>query len=176
MSRKRSIQSLPVRVVIDLNVVVSSVLGGPAAGPMTVMKLLNEGKLVGYASPFMIERLATKLSSDKIQRYIARRFPGELARFRPYVMLNLYLQRARIIEPEVYVDASSDPEDNEVLSVACEAGVDFVITLDNKDIIGLRNPTTKKIVIEDEDGNEVCRFKILTPGEFLEELRKMELF
>ena len=138
---------------------------------MTVMKLLNDGKIVGYASPFMIERLAAKLSSDKIQGYIARRFPGELARFRPYVMLNMYLQRARIIEPEVYVDASTDPEDNEVLSVACDAGVDFVITLDNKDIISLRDPTTKEIVIEDEDGNEVCRFKILTPGEFLAELK-----
>ena len=109
----------------------SSVLGGPTAGPMTVMKLLNEGKIVGYASPFMIERLSAKLSSDKIQGYIARRFLGELARIRPYVMLNLYRQRARIIEPEVYVSASDDPEDNEVLSVACEAGVDFVITLDN---------------------------------------------
>jgi len=138
---------------------------------MTVMKLLNDGKIVGYASPFMIERLAAKLSSDKIQGYIARRFPGELARFRPYVMLNMYLQRARIIEPEVYVDASTDPEDNAVLSVACEASVDFVITLDNKDIISLRDPTTKEIVIEDEDGNEVCRFKILTPGEFLAELK-----
>ena len=149
-------------------------LGGPTAGPMTVMKLLNEEKVVGYASPFMIERLSAKLSSDKIQRYIARRFPGELARFRPYVLLNLYLQRARIIEPEVYVDASTDPEDNEVLSVACEAGVDFVITLDNKDIISLRDPATKEIIIEDEEGNEVCRFKILAPGEFLAELRDME--
>ena len=149
-------------------------LGGPTAGPMTVMKLLNEEKVVGYASPFMIERLSAKLSSDKIQRYIARRFPGELARFRPYVLLNLYLQRARIIEPEVYVDASTDPEDNEVLSVACEAGVDFVITLDNKDIISLRDPATKEIIIEDEAGSEVCRFKILTPGEFLAELRDME--
>jgi len=137
------------------------------------MKLLNEGKLVGYASPFMIRRLAAKLSSDKIQRYIARRFPGELARFRPYVMLNLYLQRSRIVEPEVDVDVSTDPEDNEVLSVACEAGVDFVITLDNRDIISLRNPTTKEVIIENENGNEVCRFKILTPGEFLEELRKL---
>ncbi len=140
---------------------------------MTVMKLLNDGKIVGYASPFMIERLSAKLSSDKIQGYIARRFPGELVRFRPYVMLSLYLQRARIIEPEVYVSASDDPEDNEVLSVACEAGVDFVITLDNKDIISLRDPKTKEIIIEDEEGNEVCRFKILTPGEFLAELRDM---
>lgn len=136
------------------------------------MKLLNEGKIVGYASPFMIERLSAKLSSDKIQGYIARRFPGELARIRPYVMLNLYRQRVRIIEPEVYVNASTDPEDNEVLSVACEVGVDFVITLDNKDIISLRDPKTKEIIIEDEEGNEVCRIKILTPREFLEELKE----
>jgi len=152
---------------------VSSVLGGPTAGPMTVMRLLNEGKIVGYASPFMIERLTAKLSSDKIQRYIARRFPGELARFRPYVMLNLYHQRCRLIEPEVYVDASSDPEDNEVLSVACEADVDFVITLDNRDVISLRDPETKEIIIEDENGNEVCKFKILTPREFLAELESI---
>ncbi|WP_231845583.1 hypothetical protein [Pyrococcus abyssi] len=59
--------------MIDLNVVVSSVLGGPTAGPMTVMKLLNEGKIVGYASPFMIERLSAKLSSDKIQEYISEK-------------------------------------------------------------------------------------------------------
>ncbi|AEC52082.1 hypothetical protein PNA2_1166 [Pyrococcus sp. NA2] len=55
-------------------------------------------------------------------------------------------------------------KDNEVLSIACDAGVDFVITLDNKDIINLRDPTTKEIIIEDEDGNEVCRFKVFDTG------------
>ncbi|CAB49825.1 Hypothetical protein PAB1755 [Pyrococcus abyssi GE5] len=111
----------------------------------------------------------------KSKSTLARRFPDELARFRSYVMLTLYLQRARIIEPKVYVNASDDPEDSEVLSVACEAGVDFVITLDNKDIISLGDPKTKEIIIEDEEGNEVCRFKILTPGEFLAELKNMGL-
>ncbi|AHL22809.1 hypothetical protein [Thermococcus nautili] len=86
--------------------------------------------------------------------------------------MEVYRKKSVIIDPKVWVEASDDYEDNEVLSVACDAGVEYVITQDWNDILSLRDPKTKEVIIEDENGNEVCRLKILTPREFLEELQE----
>ncbi|CAI1492883.1 PIN domain containing protein VapC [Thermococcus nautili] len=164
-----------VLVVIDLNVVVSSALGGPTAAPARIMQLLIEGRLVNFASNQMLERLAAKLSSWRIQRYLANKSygeTGELLRYKPYAIMEVCRKKSVIIDPKVWVEASDDYEDNEVLSVACDAGVEYVITQDWNDILSLRDPKTKEVIIEDENGNEVCRLKILTPREFLEELQE----
>ena len=171
----------PILVVIDLNVAVSSALGGPAAAPATVVRLMTEGKIVNFASELMLERLRAKLSSRHVQKYLAKkasRVPDEslreLLRYKPFVIMTAFERKSVIISPESWVDASEDEEDNEVLSVACDAGVEYLITQDQDDLLSLRDPETKEIVIEDEDGNEVCRFKILTPREFLAELKNWE--
>ena len=78
-----------------------------------------------------------------------------------------------IISPMIQVNASDDEEDNEVLSVACDAGVKYLITQDQGDLLSLRDPETREVIIEDDEGNEVCRIKILTPREFLNELKEM---
>jgi len=54
--------------------------------------------------------------------------------------------------------------------------VNYLITLDQKDILSLRDQDTKEIVIEDDEGREVCRFKVLTPREFLNELQAKGYF
>ncbi|NJE09263.1 hypothetical protein E3E31_12165 [Thermococcus sp. M39] len=79
--------------------------------------------------------------------------------------------KSRLVNPDIVVNVSPDTEDNEVLSVACYANVDYLITLDREDILSLRDPNTKEIIIEDNGGKEVCRFKVVTPGEFLSELQ-----
>ena len=150
-------------------------LGEPTANPAKIMRLLNEGRIVNFTSPAMMERLRSRLSSDKIQRYIGARFREELARDKPYVVMEMYILKSRIVEPDTQVEASSNPEDNEVLSVACYSKVDFLITLDRDDILSLRDPKTKEIVIEDEDGSEVCRFFAVTPREFIDILREIGL-
>ena len=168
----------PIPVVIDLNVAVSSALGGPAAAPATVVRLMVEGKIVNFASELMFERLRAKFGSRRVQRYLANKASGptgDLLWYKPYAIMTAFEIKSVVISPESWVDASEDDEDNEVLSVACDAGVEYLITQDQDDLLSLRDPETKEIVIEDEEGNEVCRFKILTPGEFLAELRGMEL-
>nr|WP_192964465.1 putative toxin-antitoxin system toxin component, PIN family [Thermococcus sp. IRI33] len=153
----------------------SSALGGPAAAPAIVIRLMIEGRLVNFASNQMLERLEAKLSSRRIQRYLTNKSSGqtgELLRYKPYAIMAAFEKKSVIIDPEIWVDASDDEEDNEVLSVACDAGAEYVITQDQADLISLRDPVTKEVIIEDENGNEVCRIKILTPREFLEELKE----
>lgn len=134
---------------------------------------IERGIVVNYVSPFMLRRLQMKLGSDKIQREIEKRYLNSIARFKPYIIFQIIQSKSRLVEPDIEVNVSSDPEDNEVISVASYANVDCLITLDREDILSLRDPDTKEIVIEDEDGREVCRFKVLTPREFLNELQAM---
>lgn len=173
MSKEKLNLNFPIRVVVDLNVVVSSILGGPTASPMRVIMAIERGIVVNYVSPFMLRRLQMKLGSDKIQREIEKRYLNSIARFKPYIIFQIIQSKSRLVEPDIEVNVSSDPEDNEVISVASYANVDCLITLDREDILSLRDPDTKEIVIEDEDGREVCRFKVLTPREFLNELQAM---
>lgn len=174
MSIKKSRSGL-VLVVIDLNVAVSSALGGPAAAPATVVRLMIEGRIINFASNKMLERLGAKLGSRRIQRYLANKSSGqtgELLRYKPYAIMAAFEKKSVVLDPEIWIDASDDEEDNEVLSVACDAGVEYLITQDEDDLLSLRDPVTKEVIIEDESGNEVCRIKILTPREFLEELKE----
>jgi len=137
-----------------------------------------EGKIVNFASKLMLERLRAKLGSRHVQKYLAKKavgITGELLRYKPYVIMTAFEIKSVIISPESWVDASKDVEDNEVLSVACDAGVEYLITLDKDDLLSLRDPGTKEVIIDDEEGNEVCRFKILTPREFLNEVTKKGL-
>lgn len=152
----------------------SSALGGPAAAPATIVRLMSEGKIVNFASNLMLERLRAKLSSQRVQKYLARKASDEtreFLRYKPFVIMRVFEEKSVIISPKSWVNASNDDEDNEVLSVACDAGVEYLITQDQDDLLSLRDPETKEVIIEDEEGNEVCRFKILTPREFLDELK-----
>lgn len=141
---------------------------------MRVIMDVERGIIVNYISRYMLKRLQLKLGSDKIQREIEKRYTDPIARFKPYVIFQLIQSKSRLVDPDIEVNASPDPEDNEVLSVACYVNADYLITLDQEDILSLRESDTKEIVIEDNEGKEVCRFKILTPGEFLNELYEME--
>ncbi len=135
-----------------------------------------EGKIVNFASRFMLERLRTKLGSWRIQRYLTNKASGEtgeLLRYKPYAIMTAFETKSVIISPMIQVNASDDEEDNEVLSVACDAGVKYLITQDQGDLLSLRDPETREVIIEDDEGNEVCRIKILTPREFLNELKEM---
>ncbi|NJE26444.1 hypothetical protein E3E22_07410 [Thermococcus sp. MV5] len=57
--------------------------------------------------------------------------------------------------------------------MACYVNADYIITLDKGDILSLRDPDTKEIIIEDNERGEIYRFKVITPGEFLSELQGM---
>ena len=135
---------------------------------------VERGIIVNYISRYMLKRLQLKLGSDKIQREIEKRYTDPIARFKPYVIFQLIQSKSRLVDPDIEVNASPDPEDNEVLSVACYVNADYLITLDQEDILSLRDSDTKEIVIEDNEGKEICRFKIVTPREFLNELYEME--
>lgn len=144
------------------------------ASPMRVIMGVERGIIVNYISRYMLKRLQLKLGSDKIQREIEKRYTDPIARFKPYVIFQLIQSKSRLVDPDIEVNASPDPEDNEVLSVACYVNANYLITLDQEDILSLRDSDTKEIVIEDNEGKEICRFKIVTPGEFLNELYEME--
>lgn len=86
---------------------------------------IERGIVVNYVSPFMLRWLQMKLGSDKIQREIEKRYLDPIARFRPYVIFQIIQSKSRLVEPDIEVNVSSDPEDNEVISVASYANVDL---------------------------------------------------
>ena len=106
------------KTVIDLNVIISAALGDPRASPMKVLLMLHEGSIENFTSPRLKERLRSKLSSDKIYSFLREKFADETAIWRPLIAYDMYSRMSKVVNPNVLVEASPDPEDNELLSVA----------------------------------------------------------
>ena len=121
--------------------------------------MLHEGSIENFTSPRLKERLRSKLSSDKIHSFLRDKFTDESTLWRPLIAYEIYSSRSKVVNPDVLVEASPDPEDNELLSVAVCSGADVVITLDRRHLLSLRDPKTKEILIEDEQGCRVFRVK-----------------
>ncbi|WP_394352324.1 hypothetical protein [Thermococcus sp. M39] len=55
---------------------------------MRVIMAVERGIIVNYISPYMLKRLQLKLSSNKIQREVEKRYTDPIARFKPYVIFS----------------------------------------------------------------------------------------
>jgi len=78
---------------------------------MRVIMDVERGIIVNYISRYMLKRLQLKLGSDKIQREIEKRYTDPIARFKPYVIFQLIQSKSRLVDPDIEVNASPDPED-----------------------------------------------------------------
>lgn len=112
--------SLPVRVVLDTNVIISALISsGP---PRVVVELCRTGDILSVTS----DALLTELSE-----VMRRKFGWEAGRVA--VLLEEIRSFSLVVLPGVTVQRiSGDPADNRVLECALEGRVDFIVSGDSR--------------------------------------------
>ncbi|ACS32865.1 putative toxin-antitoxin system toxin component, PIN family [Thermococcus gammatolerans] len=141
------------KVVLDTNVVITAAIN-PFGSSGKVMDLIVGKKVVSYTSEAILEELRFKLTSEKVLKYLESRV---------YALWIYRVFRASsiVVNPRVRFEVSPDSEDNKFFDVVYSAKADFLISLDKKHVLKLR----------DENGRFALKgheFLILTPAEFLE--------
>jgi len=131
----------PVNVVIDTNVIISSIVFG--GKPKQILKLVQESKINAITSPILLAELLEVLvkkfhfTTDKI------------------ILVNeLVKENFILVYPNETVDVVNDEDDNRVLEAAIKGKCSYILTGD-RDLLDLI--TFEKIIIT-------------TPGEFLKNL------
>lgn len=108
---------LPLRLVLDTNVIVSAALK-PEALQRTVVLIAISKPARLYVSEQILKEYRTVLARPelKIRKGSQRQ------------LMELLENRARVVSPSRSVHAASDPNDNKFLECADEARADFLIT------------------------------------------------
>lgn len=75
----------------------------------------------------------------------------------------MFRDASNIVFPSRKFNIAKDPDDNELFSVAFESRAGYIISLDKKHVLSLRDE--KKEVVLDN-----YKVKVLRPAEFLEEV------
>lgn len=112
------------RVVLDLNVFVSALIGRPAT--RSIFDHWRDEHFIVVLSSQLVSELMAVLARPKIQRYITESDAIELVR--------LLKEHAEVVVPKVRLDLSRDTKDNILLEVAASAQADYLVTGD-KDLL-----------------------------------------
>ena len=149
------------KVVLDTNVVITAAIN-PFGSSGKVMDLVVGKRVISYASEAILEELRFKLTSEKVLKYLESRV---------YALWIYRVFRASsiVVNPRVRFEVSPDPDDNKFFDVVYSAKADFLISLDKKHVLKLR----------DENGRFALKgheFLILTPAEFLEVVERDKNF
>jgi putative PIN family toxin of toxin-antitoxin system len=108
---------LPLRVVIDTNIVVSAALR-PYGLQRTVFLLALTKPARIYVSPEILAEYRNVLARAALR----------IAKGRQQQLLQLVRNRAQIVHPRYQLEVTSDPEDNKFLECADAARADYLIT------------------------------------------------
>lgn len=136
----------PLRVVLDTNVLVSSLIFG--GKPQQTENLILEKKMVGIISPVLLAEFTDVL---------AKRFSFNESRLRQAE--KKIKKNFVIVKPRATIKILKDNSDNRVLEAAVEEDCRFIITGD-KELLDLKS---------------FKGIKIITPSRFLEEWGKFHL-
>ncbi|WP_297520280.1 putative toxin-antitoxin system toxin component, PIN family [Thermococcus sp.] len=141
------------KVVVDTNIVIAAAINPFGSSGKVLDMAVNEA-IRSYTSEAILEELRFKLTSEKILRYLESRV---------YALWIYRIFRASsvLVEPTEHFDVSSDSDDNKFFDVVYSAKADFLISLDKKHVLKLRDGERGFSL----NGHE---FLILTPAEFLE--------
>ncbi len=136
------------RITVDTNVLISATFWNGASSK--ILQLVEDKKCILILSAPILEEFAEVLEYDEIKRKVlSKNLEMKMA-------LQKIVTIATIVEPNEKIHAiSRDPDDNMILECAIEGNVDFIITND-KDILDLK---------------EFRKIKVMTPEEFLKQLR-----
>lgn len=136
---------MPVRVVVDTNVIVSGV-AFPAGGPFDLMQQWRNGQIRLVTCGQQVDEIEEVLSRPKFARKVR---PEDLQE-----VLYLLHECAERIDPVRVSRLSRDPDDDIFLAVAMVSGAEYLVTGD-KDILTMA-------------GDPAFRgFRILSPRQFL---------
>jgi len=139
-----------VRVVLDANVVVSSVLiqlGNPAI----ILKMLISGEIQNSTTPEIIDEIKDVLERPRISKRIN---PLEQE-----FILHAFEEFSEKINPGItFTEVKDDPDDNKILECAVAAAAEYIISGDNH-LLKLR---------------EFRGIKIVNPAEFVAFLREVK--
>lgn len=116
------------RVVVDTNVLVSALLS-PACAPAELLTLWRSGRFTLLTAGLQIEELARVTRYPKLRARLSPALAGRL--------INELRDLATLIEPLPPVDASPDPYDNYLLSIASGEQANVLVTGDQRDLLGL---------------------------------------
>ncbi|WP_297090786.1 putative toxin-antitoxin system toxin component, PIN family [Thermococcus sp.] len=141
------------KVVLDANVVIAAAIN-PFGSSGKVMDLVVGRRVLSYTSEAILEELRFKLTSEKVLKYLESRV---------YALWVYRIFRASsvLVEPAERFEVSPDPDDNKFFDVVYSAKADFLISLDKRHVLKLRDGKRRFSL----KGHE---FLILTPAEFLE--------
>lgn len=122
------------RVVLDTNVVLSAILCG--GNPAEYFALAWAGRIDLFTSPFILEEL-TRILTGKF-----RWKDGEVEQ-----AIAWYTSLARVVKPEILLNViKRKPSDNRILECAVEAGADYLVTGDKRDLLPLKRIRGVRIV------------------------------
>lgn len=108
---------LPLRLVLDTNIVVSAALKAEST-PRTALLLAFSKPARCYVSPNILREYKLVLSRPELRVSRARRLE----------LLQLVRNRARLVHPKYAIQVTRDPDDNIFLECADAARADYLIT------------------------------------------------
>ena len=116
------------RVVIDTNVIVSGLLG--SHGPPSVALSAGEaGVFAWITSRELLEEMRRVLNRPHIKRVV-----GDT---RTIDFIGALTVIAIVVEPQHWIEASRDPDDNRVLEAGVAGDADYIVTGD-RDLLALK--------------------------------------
>lgn len=139
---------MPIRVVLDTNVLVSSLLA-QAGPPAQLLNAWTAGRFTLVISPYLVEELVHVLSYPRIAARL-RLDMADLAAF-----LGALLARAEVTPGQLHLPGvTRDPKDDAVVACAQEGAADYIVTGD------------QDLLVLDMHGST----QVLTPRQFIEVL------
>lgn len=108
---------IPLRLVVDTNIVVSAVLKPEGLQRTVLLLALTSPAHLYVSQPILAE-----------YRNVLARREFKIARGLQLQMLQLIRNRARIVRPKYALNAARDPDDNKFLECADAARADYLIT------------------------------------------------
>lgn len=139
-----------VRVVLDANVVVSSVLI-QVGNPAIILKMLISGEIQNSTTPEIIDEIKDVLERPRISKRI-NPLDQEF-------ILHAFEEFSEKINPGItFAEVKDDPDDNKILECAVAAAAEYIISGDNH-LLKLR---------------EFRGIKIVNPAEFVAFLREVK--
>lgn len=114
----------PLKIVLDTNNLVSSQINKQGAS-YKIFNLFREDKIHLYTSPFQLKELFRVLSYPRIKQ----KYGLKTAKIEKIIMI--IKNYAQIVYPQsIPTVITSDPSDNQILVIAQEGKVDFIVSGD----------------------------------------------
>lgn len=137
-----------IKVVLDLNLFVSALIGRPAT--RALLDQWREQRFVLILSQELLTELLAVLARPKFNKY----FSEEDVR----ILTELIQERAVFVQPTVRLALCRDPKDNILLEVAATAKAEFLVTGD-KDLVD--DPALVRTMLDDYQVQIVTISKLL---------------